>query len=258
MSESPSAAVPRWPSTRIDMKTFLLCALLFLSGCATPLPQTPPAGIPASIVAPEVRVGDSRTYQLHDGYTRIAKGTYRYTVTAIEPQRMSVQVTRDGQPAGTQVFTRDWNWIEKPMTNLQNFRYSPPYPALPFPLEAGKSWQAYVQATDPATGKSNRVRIDGEVLGWERVKVPAGEFDALKVRRVVYAGNEDYDRGEEHIREIDWYAPLLGQSVKQVSSSEYLDKRASCDDGYCDDWVRNDWNVMELVSAVRGVATEPR
>ena len=240
------------------MKTFLLFALLFLAGCATPLPQTPPAGIPASIAAPEVRVGDSWTYQLHDGYTRIAKGTYRYTVTAIGPQRVNVEATHDGQPAGTQVFTRDWNWIEKPMTNLQNFRYSPPYPALPFPLEAGKRWQAYVQATDPATGKTNRVRIDGDVLGWERVKVPAGEFDALKVRRVVYAGNADYDRGEENIVEFDWYAPLLGQAVKQVSSSEYLDKRAGCDDGYCDDWVRNDWNVMELVSAVRGVAAEPR
>jgi len=240
------------------MKTFLLCALLFLSGCATPLPQTPPAGIPASIAAPEVRVGDSRTYQLHDGYTRISKGTYRYTVTAIGPQRVSVEATHDGQPAGTQVFTRDWNWIEKPMTNLQNFRYNPPYPALPFPLEAGKSWQAYVQATDPATGKTSRVRIDGDVLGWERVKVPAGEFDALKVRRVVYAGNADYDRGEENIREFDWYAPLLGQVVKQVSSSTYLDKRQGCDDDYCDNWVRNDWNVMELVSAVRGMAAEPR
>lgn len=236
------------------MKTFLLCALLFLAGCATPLPQTPPAGIPASVAAPPVRVGDNWTYQLHDGYTRISKGTYRYTVTAIEPRRMSVQVTHDGEPAGTQMFTRDWNWLEKPMTNLQNFRYSPPYAVLPFPLEAGKTWQAYVQATDPATGKTNRVRIDGDVLGWERVKVPAGEFDALKVRRLVYAGNADYDRGEEHIVEFDWYAPGLGQTVKQVTSSRYRDKRQGCDDGYCDDWVRNDWNVIELVRFERGGA----
>lgn len=240
------------------MKTFRLCALLFLAGCATPLPQSPPAGIPASVAAPQVRVGDSWTYQLHDGYTRISKGTYRYAVTAIEPQRMNVQVAHDGKPAGTQVFTRDWNWIEKPMTNLQTFRYSPPYPALPFPLEAGKRWQARVQATDPATGKTNRVRIDGDVLGWERVKVPAGEFDALKVRRVVYAGNADYDRGEENIVEFDWYAPLLGQVVKQESSSSYLDKRQGCDDDYCNNWVRNDWNVIELVSAVRGAgASKP-
>jgi hypothetical protein len=239
----------------INMKTFFLCALLLLGGCATPLSQIPPAGIPASVVAPQIHVGDSWTYQVHDGYTGISKGTYRYTVTAIEPQRVSVEVTHDGEPAGMQVFTRDWNWLEKPMTNLQNFRYSPPYAALPFPLAAGKSWQAYVHATDPASGKTNRVRIDGDVLGWERVKVPAGEFDALRVRRIVYAGNADYDRGEEHITEYEWYAPLIGQAVRQVTSSSYRDNRSTCDDGYCDDWVRQDWNVFELVSAVRGVPT---
>ncbi len=35
-------------------------------------------------------------------------------------------------------------------------------------------------------------------------------------------------------------------------------REQGCDDGYCDDWVRNDWNVMELVSTVRGVAADPR
>jgi len=237
------------------MKKSAFFALLLLAGCATPLPQAPPDGIPASIPPPPVSVGDSWTYQWHDGYTQFSKGTYRYTVTAIAPQRMTVQVTRDGEPASTQIFTRDWNWLEKPMTNLQNFRYSPPYPALPFPLEAGKTWQAYITATDPATGQTNRVRVDGDVLGWERVKVPAGEFDALKLRRLVYAGNADYDRGEENISEFDWYAPRIGQVIKQVSSSRYLDKRASCDFGYCDNWVRNDWNVIELVRFERGGAS---
>jgi hypothetical protein len=240
------------------MRTSLLCVLLFLAGCATPLPQTPPSGIPASVAAPQVRVGDNWTYQLYDGYTRISKGTYRYTVTAIEPQRIIVDVTHDGAPAGTQIFTRDWNWLEKPMTNLQNFRYSPPYPALPFPLEAGKTWRAYVNATDPVTNRTNRVRIDGDVLGWERVKVPAGEFDALKVRRLVYAGNYNYDREEEDITEVDWYAPRLGQIVKHVSSSSYIDKRASCDDVGCDRIVRNDWNVSALVSFERGGAGNAR
>lgn len=229
------------------MKKSLVFVLLFLAGCATPLPRTPPAGIPASVAAPQISVGDSWTYQLHDGYTQFSKGTYRYTVTAIEPQRVIVQVARDGKPDATQIFTRDWNWLEKPMTNLQNFRYNPAYPALPFPLQAGKTWQAYVRATDPATGQTNRVRIDGEVLGWERIKVPAGVFDTLKVRRLVYAGNADYDRGEENISEFDWYAPGIGQVVKQVSSSSYLNKRRSCEFGYCDNWDKNDWNVIELL-----------
>ena len=70
---------------------------------------------------------------------------------------------------------------------------------------------------DPATGRTNRVRIDGKVLGWERVKVPAGDFDALKIERYVYAGNAGFFRTEERIREYDWYAPQAGRDRRRRS-----------------------------------------
>lgn len=226
----------------------LLSVLLLVAGCATPLPQTPPAGMPSSVMAPEVRIGDGWQYSLHDGYTRLPGGVLEYRVQAAQGDTVTVEFQHDGQPS-TQRYTRDWNWRERPMTNLQNFRYEPAYAALPFPLEAGKSWRAYVKATDPVTGEAHRVRIDGKVLGWERVKVPAGEFDALKVRRLVYAGNEDTVRGEENITEIDWYAPRLGGIVRHESASGYHDKRASCDGRMpgCG-WIRNSWNVVELTA----------
>jgi hypothetical protein len=230
----------------------LLAALLFAAGCATPLPQTPPAGMPARVSPPEIRAGDQWRYSLHDGYTRIPGGMIEYRVQAAQGDTISVEHQHDGRPS-TQRYTRDWNWRERPMTNLQNFRYEPAYAALPFPLEAGKTWRAYVKAIDPATGKANRVRIDGKVLGWERVKVPAGEFDAVKVRRLVYAGNETTVRGEENITEIDWYAPALGGIVRHESASVYLDKLASCDGKVSDcGWIRNSWNVLELTGHRRG------
>jgi len=223
----------------------LLFAMLLVAGCATPLPQTPPAGLPAQVTAPDIRAGDDWQYALHDGYTRLPKGTLDYRVSAVQGDTVTVQLTHEGRQS-TQLYTRNGGWRERPMTNMQNFRYEPAYPALPFPLEAGKSWQAYVKAIDPATGQANRVRIDGKVLGWERVKVPAGEFDAILVRRTVYAGNDDTFRGEENISEYDWYAPKLGGIVKHASSSAYFDKRRSCDGIACDAWVKNDWNVLEL------------
>lgn len=232
------------------MKRFLApCAVLLVAaGCATPLAQVPPAGLPAQVAAPETRAGGDWKYTLHDGYTRLPRGTLEYRVSAVQGDTITVQLRHDGRES-TQRYTRDWNWRERPMTNLQNFRYDPPYPALPFPLAAGKTWRAFVKATDPADGRVNRVRIDGTVLGWERVKVPAGEFDAIVVRRLVYAGNEDYFRTEERISELDWYAPKIGAIVKHASSSGYFDKTAGCDERSCGAWVRNDWNVVELVSA---------
>ncbi len=229
-------------------RPLILSALLLAAGCAAPLPQTPPAGMPAQITAPEIRVGDDWKYSLHDGYTKLPRGTLEYRVSAVQGDTVTVQLRHEGRES-TERYTRDWNWRERPMTNLQNFRYDPAYPALPFPLEAGKTWQSYVKATDPATGRVNRVRIDGTVLGWERVKVPAGEFDAIRVRRVVYAGNSEFFRGEEGIAEVDWYAPKLGQIVKLSSSSSHRDKSISCFDSTSDcNEIRGDWNVGELVS----------
>jgi hypothetical protein len=225
----------------------LFSVWLLVAGCAAPLPQTPPPGMPARVMAPEIRVGDDWKYSLHDGYTRLPKGTLEYRVQAVRDDTVTVDLEHDGRQS-TQRYTRDWNWRERPMTNLQNFRYDPPYLALPFPLEAGKTWQAYVKATDPATGQVNRVRIDGKIVGWERVKVPAGEFDTILVRRTVYAGNEDTFRGEENISEYDWYAPKLGGIVKHASASGYQDKRLSCDGVFCAAWVKNDWNTVELTA----------
>jgi hypothetical protein len=220
---------------------------LLMTGCAAPLPQTPPPGVPPELAAPQVRAGDDWRYTVRDGYTRLPRGTVEYRVSAVQGDTIMVERRHEGRTA-TERYTRDLNWRERPMTNLPSFRYDPPYVALPFPLAAGKTWRAYVNATDPASGQTHRVRIDGKVLGWERVSVPAGEFDALVVRRIVYAGNEDTTRGEENITEFDWYAPALGGIVKHVSSSAYFDKMSSCDDLFCAAWVRNDWNVAELVS----------
>jgi hypothetical protein len=205
--------------------------------------------MPAQASPPAVRAGDEWKYSLRDGHTKLPRGALEYRVTAVEGDAVTVQLRHEGQET-TQRYTRDLNWLERPMTNLQTFRYDPPYPALPFPLEAGKTWRAFVKATDPATGRVNRVRIDGKVLGWERVKVPAGEFDALVVQRVVYAGNPDHFLSEEYITEIDWYSPGAGGIVRHSSRSGHLDTRLACD-RICNQWVDSGWNVAELVSHPR-------
>lgn len=239
------------PTIGAIMNIRLLFITLLLAGCAAALPQAPPVGLSARVAAPSVAAGASWTFRTYDGYTGIEGGTYRETVLEAGPQTLTTQFARDGAQPQTRRYTRDWNWLERPMTNLGNFRYDPPYPALPFPLEAGQQWRSRVRATDPATGRVNVVLIHGDVLGWERVRVPAGEFDTLKIRRIVYAGNAEFFRGEENIFEYEWYAPALGQAVKRSTSSEHLDRSQSCNGGHISlncQRVRGDWTIAELVS----------
>lgn len=201
---------------------FRLFALaLMLAGCAAPLSQVPPSGMPASVPPPQIRVGDAWTYRVRDGFTGIPRGEQRHEVLEIAGDyvRVSGDVERGD---GMQIYDRAWNWLRRPATNLQVFEYSPAYQAFAFPLEPGKRWRERLTATDPADGRQFPVWIDGVVRGWERVQVPAGEFDALKVERMVFFEYWEYAvRGRSEIREVEWYAPAAKQSVKREMRSRY-------------------------------------
>ncbi|HXF67522.1 MAG TPA: hypothetical protein VNK67_12605 [Burkholderiales bacterium] len=242
------------------MKRAFLFSTALLAACAAPLPQQPPAGMPAQVPAPEVRAGDTWTYRVRDAYTGLPRGEQSYRVAEVAAQRVKVIAELEGAAREEQLYDRHWNWLRRPATNLQSFEYSPAYPAFDFPLAAGKRWSAQVIATDPADGRRFPVSIHAQVLGWERVKVPAGEFDALKVKRQVFF---DYwvlgVRGRSEIVEYDWYAPAVKQVVRREASSMYLSYlyggagRAglllvSKEDDGGPRFVRDDWLVAELVS----------
>ena len=238
-------------------------SLLCIASCATNLSPAPPAGMAAEVAPPELRPGSTWRYVVSDGFTKIARGTVEYRVLGVEGNVVTVDV-RNGTQESTELYTRDGNWLRRPATNMQVFSYNPPYRAFDFPLVAGKRWASRATATDPADGRSFPLTIDGRVLGWERIKVPAGEFDTLKVRRMVYL---DYfrqgDRGQSVIRETDWYAPALHQVVRRETTSQYLKLarlerspilRVSGGDDHSDDdggvprYEQDEWLVYELIA----------
>src|SRR5262249_37802858 len=123
--------------------------------------------------------------------------------------------------------------------------FSPPYPVAVYPLGPSKSWSRRLVATGPAGARQN-VRMDARVVGAERIRVPAGEFDTIQIRRHVYAGDADF-RTQSLITETDWYAPVLGMAVRTSRQAEW-DELRSCDSMFCDRTRRSDWQFYELVS----------
>jgi hypothetical protein len=241
------------------MRKLAVFALVSLAGCAAPLPQQPPAGLPLQIPAPEVRLGDTWTYRVYDGYTHLPRGEQTYRVSRLG-ERIEVTVTLGEGVQEERLFDRNWSWLKHPATNLQAFEYRPAYPAFDFPLAAGKRWQARLLATDPADGRRFPLTLYGEVLGWERIKVPAGEFDTLKVRRQVFF---DYwvlgVRGRSEIVEVEWYAPAVKQAVRREASSQYWSYlysglglfgwvRIGREDNGGPRFIRDDWLVYELTA----------
>jgi hypothetical protein len=224
----------------------LACSLL--AACATTVeaPVPPPAGV-ATVPAPAIKPGAFWEYAVRDGYSGLPRGLYRYTVSRVDPDRVVVDLTRDGQRVDTHLYTPEWNGLEHPLRNVQRFRYSPAFPAYSFPLFPGQSWRRVVSSTSVETGRSYRTHVHASVGGWRRIRVPAGEFDALEIRRRIYAGNGEFFTLQEEIDEVDWYAPSIGQVVASEGNSSHIDTSRSGGGRGRPLRVRGDWLVAELV-----------
>ena len=201
------------------------------------------AGVAAGALA---AAGDTYVYRISNGYNSEIRGKISYRVEKVERDRVEVSVTTDTPSAGqarTEIYTKDGDWLRHALVNHDQFRDYEFASALPV-YASGGSWSARIDAVDTATGKRNSVRVDGEVLGSERITVPAGTFDTIKIMRRVYAGDWDGFMRETHIVETDWYAPALGRPVRSESKSSWQDL-SRCGRGGCP-WFRSDWNIFEL------------
>lgn len=205
---------------------------------------------PVAIAAAPPASGDTYVYRLLNGYNNEVRGEVRYRVETVDADRIAVSVATASPSAGlayTEISTREGNWLRHRLVShdqLVDYEFAPALPAYVFPLDPGKSWSVRVNAAIP-TGQVRSVRVDGKVLGSERIRLPAGEFDTVKIRRLVYSGDADSFLWETRIIEFDWYAPALGRTVRSESKSEYVDVRSGRAG-----WLKlGDWNVFELVEA---------
>ena len=231
-----------------SMRSAGVLACLLLAACAYPPPRPPPPGV-ASVPAPALGPGQFWEYAVRDGYSGASRGRYRYAVASADAHRITVEVSHDGERIDTHFYAPGWQGLEHPLRNLQRLRFDPAYPAYIFPLYPGQHWRVEIRSTDPATGSTYNTHVHATVGGWRRIKVPAGEFDAIEVRRRVYAGNAEFFRLQEEIVETDWYAPAVGNAIVMQGTSSHIDtSRGGGGRGDPPLRVRGDWLIAELVS----------
>jgi hypothetical protein len=194
--------------------------------------------------------GDAYVYRISNGYNNEVRGKINYRVEKADSDRIEVAVTTDTPSAGsarTEIYTKNGNWLRHPLAShdqLREFDFAKPLPVYVPPANEGNSWSVRVDAVEPGSGRRNSVRVDGEVVGNERITVPAGTFDTIKIVRRTYVGDWDTFMRETYIENTDWYAPALGRPVRIDSKSSWQDL-SRCMRGGCP-WFRGDWNIVEL------------
>ncbi|MYM30296.1 hypothetical protein GTP58_18345 [Duganella sp. CY15W] len=182
--------------------------LCFILPCA--LAQ---AGSRESVSSPAPVVGDSWTYQYTDVWKGVKGNTNRMEVTAVDENGIHVDVKRaaSGALISTQLFSPQMNPVDRGAMH-----FAPSFARYAFPLAPGKEWNSDVTGNNPKQGKNWRYQIKGKVLDWEKVKVPAGEFDALKiVVEATYSAQDTFTKnGSGQLTETVWFVPELNNFVK--------------------------------------------
>lgn len=161
---------------------------------------------------PDIRVGDQ--WQFVEYYASPSTMPNRvWAITSVTA--MDVEGRENGEPLR---MTRELNVRESPRNKYSNPR------ALSFPLEVGKRWHYVSDWMFKPKGSKGSIAADVAVVGYEKVTVPAGEFDAFKLTaRETLSGTSPIDSqfAGEVIRTY-WYAPEARAVVKTVSHNPYL------------------------------------
>jgi hypothetical protein len=161
---------------------------------------------------PEVKAGDR--WQFVEWYT-VPSATPNRTWIVTSVTAAGIEGTENGEPLR---LTRDLTTIDSPRETNSNPG------SLRFPLEVGKTWSYSNDYLFKPKSSRGHMEADVTVVGHERVKVPAGEFDAFKLtaRERISGTSPIGSRIDAETVRTYWYAPAARTIVKRESKNPYL------------------------------------
>lgn len=165
---------------------------------------------------PVAKVGDVAVYAVDQ---RADKRTFDETVTVTSVDQTHIKsrhVWPNRNPPEIEgVVTLDWATV---VSGASGTRFDPPIAGFKFPLVVGEAWKSSVLAE--GTSSKSKTDVDVKVVAREKVKTPAGEFDAFKIESEGWINGISWS-GAIRFTEVRWYAPATGRVVK----TEYKDFR---------------------------------
>ena len=180
----------------------------------------------ADVPAPALQVGDTWTYRHIDGYNKLEVGRVSRTVQEAGAHDIRL-VTRSGNGTvlSEAAFSGPGLLARGILSERAEGAMNPPLRLTPYPLREGERWKQQVVRDDVMSREKRQTELAGRVVGWETVKVPAGEFRALLIERYFELGDYDPFRGPTLRYEKEWYSPDVKGTVKLEVFEEFFEHR---------------------------------
>ncbi len=221
-----------------------------LGGCAT---ASQPAGPARKFEPPTVRLGDRWVYREINRYNGLPLADVEVVVTSASPLTCSVARIRSDTVAGeiarpdrvqVERYADPWTVDLEPTYDL-TMDFADPMPILPATLRVGEA--DYRKTSYTVQGYSGRYRWTQRLkaVGAERIATPAGNFDCLRVQRMIWFDYPDVFRFGSSRIDNAWYAPEVNRWVRREWTGDYKHENSL---GKMGSLRREDWVRWELVS----------
>ena len=214
---------------------------LLLVGCiaSQPYPISEPIATPLSVPQMRVpKVGQQWVYQVRNVFNQQIVDIVTETVVTISPQ---IRIERIGEKLGPlpDEIQEPWGYV------VQNPQWNPPQrfqQALPlWPEKLIPDWSNFYRTRYQVVGNPNASYywgLSSKALGWERISVPAGQFNVLKYHNEnPYFESNDVFRVGNYREEDVWLAPEIGRWVIRRSLGRYITLGVSWSNAYWDDYL---------------------
>jgi hypothetical protein len=161
------------------------------------------------------KVGATWTYGYRSDWSQIAPRTLIYTVIAVTAQGIQDRLTQQGAPGsgGDRLFTSAWEIADRPLTQLMVHEFSP-YLLAFNDVPIGER----VTVSMPPVNWGTAWTTTARAVGTERVSVPAGSFDAMRIEilgtRLFISGQMDPTADAVRLYATAWLAPAVKRTVR--------------------------------------------
>lgn len=189
-----------------------------VAGCATTAAPAIPA--PPSVPPARVQRGDRWAYDEINLYNRLPVG--RHSVQVVQDQGTIVLERRFGENQVTrEEYSRAWDVISEPTYDILQ-RFEQPIALIPAQLTPGTRFSnSGYYRTEIVSQRLFWSEI-GRVIGWQRIEVPAGSFDAALIERRIRFEHSDYARSFSTRLDRIWYAPSINRWVQREWTGQFL------------------------------------
>ncbi|HMM51365.1 MAG TPA: hypothetical protein PKD87_07090 [Burkholderiaceae bacterium] len=221
-------------------RVLLAAAAVLPMGCAGPQFVPAPAG---AVPAPSVRIGQRWRYEEINCYNGERLAIVTAEVTQVSPQLRVSLTEANGRRRDDEVYDRPWRVVEEPWYDYTQI-FDRPVPLVPEPIASGVGGFTMVGYRS-VLGRDYPLVWNERLLarGWENLRVPAGQFLALRIERIVQFVHIDFRREESVRKETLWYAPQANRWVQREWNGEYVIPGGDFKQIFREDWVR--WQLLD-------------